>query len=91
MSFDVIKTDSVEADSSHTDCINFPQIRLLMKSYSFIRETAPAVMKNTPKEGTVPYCIDVRCFYSSGGIITHSDIPRQQRKMTKTNLSRFNT
>uniref|UniRef100_UPI0037E93E33 sterol O-acyltransferase 2 n=1 Tax=Semicossyphus pulcher TaxID=241346 RepID=UPI0037E93E33 len=27
------------------------QIRFLMKSYSFIRETAPVIMKNTPKEG----------------------------------------
>uniref|UniRef100_A0A4W6EC15 O-acyltransferase n=1 Tax=Lates calcarifer TaxID=8187 RepID=A0A4W6EC15_LATCA len=30
------------------------QIRFLMKSYSFIRETAPVVMKNTPKEGKSP-------------------------------------
>ncbi|KAM9813423.1 sterol O-acyltransferase 2 [Neosynchiropus ocellatus] len=30
------------------------QIRFAMKSYSFIRETAPAVMKNTPKEGLNP-------------------------------------
>lgn len=36
--------------------INFLQIRFLMKSYSFIRETAPVVMKNTPKEGTVFLC-----------------------------------
>ncbi|XP_068171826.1 sterol O-acyltransferase 2 isoform X2 [Antennarius striatus] len=30
------------------------QIRFLMKSYSFIRETTPVVMKNTPKEGLSP-------------------------------------
>ncbi|XP_019952247.2 sterol O-acyltransferase 2 [Paralichthys olivaceus] len=30
------------------------QIRFLMKSYSFIRETAPVIMKNTPKEGEGP-------------------------------------
>ncbi|XP_044072685.1 sterol O-acyltransferase 2 isoform X2 [Siniperca chuatsi] len=30
------------------------QIRFLMKSYSFIRETAPGIMKNTPKEGESP-------------------------------------
>ncbi|XP_058486611.1 sterol O-acyltransferase 2 [Solea solea] len=30
------------------------QIRFVMKSYSFIRETAPAIMKNTPKEGEAP-------------------------------------
>uniref|UniRef100_A0A8C4F4T3 O-acyltransferase n=1 Tax=Dicentrarchus labrax TaxID=13489 RepID=A0A8C4F4T3_DICLA len=29
-------------------------IRFLMKSYSFMRETAPVVMKNTPKEGESP-------------------------------------
>lgn len=39
--------------TSRNICINFPQIRFLMKSYSFIRETAPVVMKNPPKEGTV--------------------------------------
>ncbi|XP_029005500.1 sterol O-acyltransferase 2 [Betta splendens] len=27
------------------------QIRFLMKSYSFIRETVPVIMRNTPKEG----------------------------------------
>ncbi|XP_035517644.1 sterol O-acyltransferase 2 [Morone saxatilis] len=30
------------------------QIRFLMKSYSFMRETAPVLMKNTPKEGESP-------------------------------------
>uniref|UniRef100_A0A8C2XC40 Sterol O-acyltransferase 2 n=1 Tax=Cyclopterus lumpus TaxID=8103 RepID=A0A8C2XC40_CYCLU len=30
------------------------QIRFLMKSYSFMRETAPVIMKNTPKEGESP-------------------------------------
>ncbi|KAL3058364.1 hypothetical protein OYC64_010519 [Pagothenia borchgrevinki] len=30
------------------------QIRFLMKSYSFIRETAPVIMRNTPKEGESP-------------------------------------
>ncbi|XP_067361655.1 sterol O-acyltransferase 2 isoform X2 [Channa argus] len=30
------------------------QIRFLMKSYSFLRETAPAIMKTTPKEGERP-------------------------------------
>ncbi|XP_045932552.1 sterol O-acyltransferase 2 [Micropterus dolomieu] len=30
------------------------QIRFLMKSYSLIRETAPVIMKNTPKEGESP-------------------------------------
>lgn len=44
-----------------------------MKSYSFIRETVPAVMKNTPKEGTVLYGTVVKCVYSSGSIITHTD------------------
>lgn len=36
----------------HIKCVLFPQIRFVMKSYSFIRETAPLVMKNPPKEGT---------------------------------------
>ncbi|XP_040890536.1 sterol O-acyltransferase 2 isoform X2 [Toxotes jaculatrix] len=30
------------------------QIRFLMKSYSFIRETVPVIMKDTPKEGESP-------------------------------------
>ncbi|TNN82219.1 Sterol O-acyltransferase 1 [Liparis tanakae] len=30
------------------------QIRFLMKSYSFMRETAPVIVKNTPKEGESP-------------------------------------
>ncbi|XP_033937964.1 sterol O-acyltransferase 2 isoform X1 [Pseudochaenichthys georgianus] len=30
------------------------QIRFLMKSYSFIRETGPVIMRNTPKEGESP-------------------------------------
>ncbi|XP_071400670.1 sterol O-acyltransferase 2 [Centroberyx affinis] len=30
------------------------QIRFLMKSYSFIRETVPVIMKSTPKEGETP-------------------------------------
>lgn len=30
-----------------------PQVRFVMKSYSFMRETAPAVMKSAPKDGTV--------------------------------------
>nr|XP_020445772.1 sterol O-acyltransferase 2-like [Monopterus albus] len=30
------------------------QIRFLMKSYSFIRETAPAIMKKAPREGERP-------------------------------------
>ncbi|XP_075997252.1 sterol O-acyltransferase 2 isoform X3 [Genypterus blacodes] len=30
------------------------QIRFLMKSYSFMRETAPVIMRNTPKEGETP-------------------------------------
>ncbi|XP_034022031.1 sterol O-acyltransferase 2 [Thalassophryne amazonica] len=30
------------------------QIRFLMKSYSFIRETAPVIMKSTPKQGEPP-------------------------------------
>uniref|UniRef100_A0A3P8VMX3 Sterol O-acyltransferase 2 n=1 Tax=Cynoglossus semilaevis TaxID=244447 RepID=A0A3P8VMX3_CYNSE len=30
------------------------QIRFLMKSYSFMRETAPAIIKNVPKEGESP-------------------------------------
>uniref|UniRef100_A0AAQ4RS62 Sterol O-acyltransferase 2 n=1 Tax=Gasterosteus aculeatus aculeatus TaxID=481459 RepID=A0AAQ4RS62_GASAC len=30
------------------------QIRFLMKSYSFMRETAPVIMKNTPKQGESP-------------------------------------
>uniref|UniRef100_A0A3B5BBC1 Sterol O-acyltransferase 2 n=1 Tax=Stegastes partitus TaxID=144197 RepID=A0A3B5BBC1_9TELE len=30
------------------------QIRFLMKTYSFIRETTPVIMKNTPKEGESP-------------------------------------
>ncbi|XP_034442768.1 sterol O-acyltransferase 2 isoform X2 [Hippoglossus hippoglossus] len=30
------------------------QIRFVMKSYSFMRETAPVIMKNTPKEGKGP-------------------------------------
>uniref|UniRef100_A0A3B5PZE3 Sterol O-acyltransferase 2 n=1 Tax=Xiphophorus maculatus TaxID=8083 RepID=A0A3B5PZE3_XIPMA len=30
------------------------QIRFLMKTYSFIRETAPVILKNTPKEGENP-------------------------------------
>lgn len=36
----------------HIKCVIFPQIRFVMKSYSFIRETAPLVMKNPPKEGS---------------------------------------
>lgn len=36
----------------HFKDVLFPQIRFVMKSYSFIRETAPIVMKNPPKEGT---------------------------------------
>lgn len=40
------------------------QIRFLMKSYSFMRETVPVLMKNTPKEGTVLCSIDVKCVYS---------------------------
>lgn len=69
--------------------MNFPQIRFLMKSYSFIRETAPGVMKNTPKDGTVLYSIDVKCVYSSGSIITHSDTARHWRKMIKSELGRL--
>ncbi|KAF7664595.1 hypothetical protein LDENG_00169510 [Lucifuga dentata] len=34
--------------------VTLEQIRFLMKSYSFIRETAPVVMRNTPKEGETP-------------------------------------
>ncbi|XP_023148793.2 sterol O-acyltransferase 2 [Amphiprion ocellaris] len=30
------------------------QIRFLMKAYSFMRETTPVIMKNTPKEGESP-------------------------------------
>ncbi|KAK2861894.1 hypothetical protein Q5P01_001427 [Channa striata] len=30
------------------------QIRFLMKSYSFLRETVPGIIKNTPKEGKRP-------------------------------------
>ncbi|CAG5979410.1 unnamed protein product [Menidia menidia] len=30
------------------------QIRFLMKTYSFIRETGPAIIKNTPKKGESP-------------------------------------
>uniref|UniRef100_A0A3Q2QST3 Sterol O-acyltransferase 2 n=1 Tax=Fundulus heteroclitus TaxID=8078 RepID=A0A3Q2QST3_FUNHE len=40
------------------------QIRFQMKTYSFIRETAPVILKNPPKEGNVPCCFDVRCIYS---------------------------
>lgn len=36
----------------HIEHVIFPQIRFVMKSYSFIRETAPLVMNNPPKEGT---------------------------------------
>lgn len=36
----------------HIEPVMFPQIRFVMKSYSFIRETAPLVMNNPPKEGT---------------------------------------
>lgn len=54
-----------------------------MKSYSFMRETAPVIMKNAPKEGTVLNCIDVRCIYSSGGIITHSDTQDTGEKWLK--------
>lgn len=37
-----------------------------MKTYSFLRETAPVIMKNAPKEGIV---------LKSSAIITHSDTP----------------
>lgn len=60
-----------------------------MKSYSFIRETAPVVMRNTPKEGTILYSIDVKCVYAPGSIISHSDTFRHWRKMNKTDLSRL--
>lgn len=36
----------------HIEHVILPQIRFMMKSYSFIRETAPLVMNNPPKEGT---------------------------------------
>lgn len=95
LSIHAIKTDNVEAVidtlcfTSHNNCINFPQIRFLMKSYSLIRETAPVIMKNTPKEGNVLYRIDVRCIYASSSVITHTDTARHQRKMTKRELSRL--
>lgn len=38
---------------SRNNCIHFLQIRFLMKTYSFLRETAPVIMKNAPKEGIV--------------------------------------
>lgn len=86
LSIHAIKTDNEAVDalclSPHNNCINFSQIRFLMKSYSFMRETAPVIMKNTPKEGTVLNCIDVGCIYSSGSIITQSDTSQHQRKMT---------
>lgn len=49
-----------------------------------MRETVPRIIKNAPKEGTVPHCVDVTCTYSSGRIITHTDSPRHMRKMTRT-------
>lgn len=55
-----------------------------MKTYSFIRETAPVILKNTPKEGNVPWCFDIRCVYSTGVTIIHSVAPRHRRKMTET-------
>lgn len=63
----------------------------MMKSYSFIRETAPAVMKNTPKEGTVLKGTLVKCVYSSGSTIAHTDTFRQGRQMINSKLSRVTT
>lgn len=54
-----------------------------------MRETAPVIMKNTPKQGTVLNCTNARCIYTLGSIITHSDTPRQLGKMTNTDLSRI--
>lgn len=34
-----------------------PQIRFVMKSYSFIRETLPVVLRNTPQKGKSYYYI----------------------------------
>lgn len=53
-----------------------PQIRFLMKSYSFVRETAPVVMRNPPKDGTVPaalHCKNVKCVHATGGVIPLND------------------
>lgn len=45
-------TDWITLLVIHIEHVIFPQIRFVMKSYSFIRETAPLVMNNPPKEGT---------------------------------------
>lgn len=51
---------------------HLPQIRFLMKSYSFVRETAPVVMRNAPEHGTVPAALcgkNVKCVHATGGVI----------------------
>lgn len=55
--------------SSHISILSLsisPQIRFLMKSYSFMRETAPAIIKNVPKEGTIMYCCWVYLLLGQG-------------------------
>lgn len=57
-----------------------------MKSYSFVRETAPVVMRNPPKDGTVPanlYCKNVKCVHATGGVIPLSDIWAAFEKLTE--------
>lgn len=48
-----------------------------MKSYSFVRETAPVVMRNAPKDGTVPAALrtkNVKCVQATGGVIPLNDV-----------------